>query len=323
MVGRDVAGDRPLVPGPGDRFGFIGVTASQSKINAVFPRWVEVLGLDGVELHPVDLPVGTPAEEYRRVVQAIRDDPRHHGALVTTHKVRVFEAARDLFAELDYYAELCSELSCISKREGRLRGYAKDPITAGRAMEEFLPPNYFGETSADVLCLGAGGSGLAISIYLMTRPSVGDRPRRIILVNRSGPRLEQCREIHAHLPSVTTAVEYVKNESPERNQLLMESLPPGSLVINATGMGKDRPGSPLADGAAFPQGGIAWELNYRGDLRFLEEARSQAEEHKLTIVDGWSYFVHGWSEVIAEAFGLELTPEVLERLSAEAEAVRL
>ena len=30
-------------------------------------------------------------------------------------------------------------MSCISKRNGRLRGYAKDPITSGLSLEAFLP----------------------------------------------------------------------------------------------------------------------------------------------------------------------------------------
>jgi hypothetical protein len=38
----------------------------------------------------------------------------------------------------------------------------------------------------------------------------------------------------------------------------------------------------------------------------------------LTIEDGWRYFVHGWSEVIAEVFDIDLTPQVRERLSDEA-----
>lgn len=311
-----------VIPRPGDRFGFIGVTATESKINVVFPRWAAILGLEGVDLHPLDLPLGTSPEEYRRVVQEIRHDLRYHGALVTTHKVRLLEAARDLFDELDHYARLCGEVSCISKRGARLRGHAKDPITAGRAMEEFLPPNHFGGTGGHVLCIGAGGSGLAISIYLMTARPSDDCPERIVLINRSRSRLEACRRVHASLPAVMTAVEYVENEDPERNVRLMESLPPGSMVINATGMGKDRPGSPLPEGAVFPRRGFVWELNYRGDLRFLEQARRQAEDRSLTVVDGWSYFVHGWSEVIAEAFGLELTPTLLKSLSEEAEEVR-
>ena len=47
------------------------------------------------------------------------------------------------------------------------------------------------------------------------------------------------------------------------------------MVVNATGLGKDSPGSPISDAATFPNGGIAWDFNYRGELLFLEQALSQ------------------------------------------------
>ena len=53
----------------------------------------------------------------------------------------------------------------------------------------------------------------------------------------------------------------------------MEALPAGSLVINATGLGKDRPGSPLTDHCKFPENGLVWELNYRGTLESCTRRR--------------------------------------------------
>ena len=63
------------------------------------------------------------------------------GALVTTHKIDLLKACRDLFDEFDYYAQLTGEISCISKRDGKLCGHAKDPISSGLALEAFLPEN--------------------------------------------------------------------------------------------------------------------------------------------------------------------------------------
>jgi shikimate 5-dehydrogenase len=94
------------------------------------------------------------------------------------------------------------------------------------------------------------------------------------------------------------------------------------MVINATGMGKDRPGSPVTDEGLFPEGGLAWELNYRGRLDFLRQARGQAESRELTVEDGWVYFLHGWSQVIAEVFHLDLTPELFVELDRAASALR-
>lgn len=303
------------------RLAFVGVTASRSSINRVFPRWADILGLDA-DLLPLDLPLDTSPQRYREVMMMLHDTAEVRGALVTTHKVRLLEAASDLFHELDEYADLCHEVSCIVKRDNRLLGSAKDPITAGRALWEFLPRGHFGTTGGHVVCLGAGGSGLALSIHLLTRPDVADRPRRIVLVNRSPQRLEVCRAVHARLGVPAGVVTYVASAQPERNDQLVSEAPPGSLVVNATGMGKDLPGSPVTDDAIFPADGYAWEFNYRGDLDFLHQARRQATARNLTVEDGWRYFVHGWSTVIAEVFGVDLSAATLTRLSAAAADLR-
>lgn len=305
------------------RFGFIGVTASQSSINQVFPAWVDELGLGHVQLDPVDLPIDAGTNQYRRVVRDIITDPDHRGALVTTHKVRLLEATADLFDELDPVAQLAGEVSCISKRDGRLRGHAKDPVTAGRSLAEFVPAGHFAG-DAEVLCLGAGGSGLAISLYLTTRPDPADRPRRITLVNRGAERLDECRSVLERLdaPEPAPEFEYIANADPAANDARMGELPPGSLVINATGMGKDVPGSPITDDARFPEHGLVWEINYRGELDFLRQAREQEATRGLTVEDGWRYFVHGWTTVIDEAFGLNLDRAAIDRLSAVAAEVR-
>ena len=83
-------------------------------------------------------------------------------------------------------------------------------------------------------------------------------------------------------------------------------------------MGKDRPGSPLPDDARWPDGVIAWELNYRGELDFLHQARAQG----VRAEDGWPYFLYGWTAVMAEVLGFELTPERFERLKAVADGSR-
>jgi shikimate dehydrogenase len=311
------------VAGAGPRFGFIGVTASRSSINRVFPAWAAELGLDGIRLDPVDLPLDTPAERYREVVRDIATDPEHHGALVTTHKVRLLQASADLFDALDPLARLTGEVSCISKRDGQLRGHAKDPITAGRAMAEFIPAGQFAG-NAEVLCIGAGGSGLAIAVHLATRPDPARRPARITLVSRGADRLAECRDVIDRLAvsGPPPGLRYLVNADPHRNDALLDTLPPGSLVINATGLGKDRPGSPVTDQARFPVRGLVWDLNYRGDLDFLHQARAQRAGRRLVVEDGWRYFVHGWSAVIDEAFGLRLDAAVIARLAAVAAGLR-
>lgn len=301
---------------------FVGVTTTKSSIMKIFPRWARVLGLGEARLEGRDLPLDAPRGLYRRAVEQIREDPLSVGALVTAHKIHLLKAARDLFDELDPYANLTGEVSCISKRDSRVVGHAKDPVTAGRSLEAMLPPGHFGRTDAGALCLGSGGSGTAISVYLMTRPNPEDRPQRIVMVGKDRESLQELRQVHDRIPDTDTAVEYVENGDPAVNDRLMSDLPPGSLVVNATGMGKDIPGSPLTEKGRFPEGGVVWELNYRGELDFLRQARRQQDARDLRVEDGWLYFLHGWSEVIAEVFHLDLTPEKFRALTEEAEATR-
>ena len=116
------------------------------------------------------------------------------------------------------------------------------------------------------------------------------------------------------------AFEYICNQDPARNDAIMGALPPGSIVINATGMGKDRPGSPITDAGLFPRGGIAWEFNYRGELDFLHQALAQEAARELHVEDGWVYFLHGWTQVIAQVFHIALDDALFARLAAIAEA---
>jgi shikimate dehydrogenase len=102
----------------------------------------------------------------------------------------------------------------------------------------------------------------------------------------------------------------------------MQSLPEYSIVINATGMGKDTPGSPISDNGLFPKNGIAWEFNYRGDLDFLHQALRQKESRNLTVEDGWLYFVHGWTQVVAQVLHIDLSPALFVRLAELAGSAR-
>ncbi len=303
-----------------NRFSFIGVTTGSSAIMRIFPYWAEHLGLEQAVMVGHDLPIHADPQAYRDLVTGLKADSLDLGALVTTHKIDLFAACRDLFDEIDPHARLCGETSCLSKRGGRLIAHAKDPITAGKSLDQIIPRGYW-RNDADVLCLGAGGSGIAISLDLMERADRGDRPRRIVVVNRSSERLQAMRRIHEQVES-DVAVEYVQNVDPRVNDRLMEELPAGSLVINATGMGKDTPGSPLTDGGRFPTAGVVWDLNYRGDLVFLQQAALQVSERNLSVHDGWVYFIYGWTSVMEEVFDVRFTSDDIATLSRIAADVR-
>lgn len=314
--------DYDVVAKEAPTFYFIGVTTGKSSINKVFPLWMQEMGRPEVVLEGIDHAIHDEPEAYRRSVAQIKVDPNSLGALVTTHKIDLFNAARDLFDEVDPYAELTGEVSCIASREdGRLAGYAKDPITAGLSMDAIVGENYFGRTGGHVLLLGAGGSSVATVLHLINKEQAGDRPAKIVVVNRSQGRLDHMQQM---VDSLDTDIEIVTicNEDPRVNDRLMAELPPGSIVINATGMGKDTPGSPITNHGLFPQDGIAWEFNYRGELDFMHQALAQAEARNLRVEDGWVYFIHGWSQVIGEALNIPITPELFARLDRAAASTR-
>lgn len=293
------------------RFSFIGVTTGKSAIMRVFPAWAEHLGLGAVEMSGHDLPIHADPARYREVVAALKADPLELGGLVTTHKIDLFRACRDLFDDVDPWAELCGEVSSLSKRGGQFRAHAKDPISSGRSLDEFVPPRHWRDTGADALLFGAGGSSLAITLHLLKGE---DRPARIVVVNRSAARLESMREVHERF-GAATPVQYIHNADPRVNDALLRAAPAGSLVVNGTGMGKDSPGSPVTDAGVFPEAALVWELNYRGELDFLHQANRQAAERGLHVEDGWRYFIHGWTCVVEEVFGVEMTPQRVDELA--------
>jgi len=302
-------------------FYFIGVTTWQSSIMQVFPLWMDILGRPDVVIEGLDHPPHDDPESYRSTVAQIKRDPLSIGALVTTHKMDIYAAAHDMFDYLDPYAQLTHELSSISKQAGRLEGHAKDPLTAGLSLDAIVGDSYFGNTGAHVLCFGAGGSALATLLHLINKEDADDRPERCVVVNRSQPRLDHMRKMVETLDT-DIRVDYVHNVSPIVNDEIMANMPESSVVVNATGMGKDYPGSPITDAGLFPVNGIAWEFNYRGALNFMYQALAQTKSRNVTVVDGWVYFLHGWSQVVAQVLHIELTKELLAELDKAASTVR-
>lgn len=288
-------------------FYFIGVSTGASSIMRVFPKWMQALALNAVVVG-IDLPPHAPAEEYRRVVTFIRDEPCALGGLVTTHKLDLYAACMDLFAYVDPYAEKLQEVSSLSKKNGQLCAYAKDPISSGLALETFVPQNFWAGHGGEVLLLGAGGSSLAMSLYLTQEKFGSNVPRRITIANRSTPRLDAAREKLSGLNG-NVAFRYEHCPDPAGNDALVKALPPYSLIVNATGLGKDAPGSPTTDAVEYPENSLVWEINYRGDLLFMRQAQAQQKAKNLRIEDGWIYFIHGWSQVVGEVFHIEMTPQ--------------
>ena len=291
---------------------FVGVSTGQSSIMKVFPKWATELGIGEAIIRGIDLPLNAPPESYREVVNFIRNDDQSRGALVTTHKIDLFRAARQQFDEFDWFATAMHEVSSISKRNGKLIGQAKDPVSAGRTLCSMLAENFWQNGGGQVFCIGAGGAGVAITWFILKGEHHLGRPPRIIVSDISAERLDHLQRL-VDSPQLETRL----IKSAEENDAIMHTLAPRSLIINATGLGKDRPGSPISDGTLLPSGSIVWELNYRGALDFLQQSRQQSVSGNLQIYDGWDYFIHGWTCVISDVFAIEIPNDsaTFQRLS--------
>ena len=215
--------------------------------------------------------------------------------------------------------DICDEVSCIAKRKDRLLGFAKDPLSSALALDHFVPQDHWRDPASGIYFAWARAVPPlpSASAWRMS----ASHPRRFLLTDISPERLASIRRIHERLDS-PVAFEYHLTRVAAESDALLHDLPPRSLVINATGLGKDRPGSPLSDTARFPQGGLVWELNYRGERDFMRAAIAQSNERNLTVEDGWNYFLHGWTQVIAEVFDIQLDRETFGKLSEAASALR-
>ncbi|MDP3721169.1 MAG: hypothetical protein Q8R09_01800, partial [Anaerolineaceae bacterium] len=171
------------------------------------------------------------------------------------------------------------------------------------------------------LCFGSGGSAIATLLHLINKNDKGDRPAKFTFVNRSQGRLDHAKEMVSNLKT-DIEIEYICNSDPKVNDGIMEKFPPYSVIINATGMGKDTPGSPITWEGKFPMNSVSWEFNYRGELDYLHQSLAQVESRNVKVEDGWIYFVHGWTQVVAQVLHFDLTPALFEKLNEAASSVR-
>lgn len=296
---------------------FVGVTTAQSAIVPIYPRWAEVLGISPA-LRGLDFPLGAPPEAYRAAVAHIKHDPLSLGGLVTSHKLNLLQASLDLFDQLGESARLLHEVSSVSKRGATFWGRALDDVTSGLALRSLLPSDHWKASRGELLLLGGGGASIATTLCLHRAEQTGaDTPSHIHVCDVDARRLVDMRTLHADI-GFSIPITYRLAGAPSDNDAVMAALPDGSMVINATGMGKDRPGSPLTDAARFPNAGVVWELNYRGELAFLAQARQQERSRSLAVHDGWDYFIYSWTQVIADVHDIEIPTSgpLFELLSA-------
>jgi len=281
---------------------FVGVSTGGSLAHAVFDRWAAALDRPW-RLRGLDLPIGTPPRTYRRLLAAVRGNPAVVGAVVTAHKLRLYRACAAGITLGDDLVEVTREVNTLAAADGLVRGYARDAL----ALSHVLQP------AADVLCLGAGGAGTALLLALRERET-----RSATFADTSPEALDDLRAVAERAGANGTRLSYVPVKVPADCDALVAGPPAPQLVVNATGLGKDAPGSPVSDGAPFGPSTLAWDFNYRGGLEFLRQAAAR----RAPTVDGWDYFVAGWTGCLTAIAGVPFTGEVLAGFATAAAPYR-
>ncbi|MBM9467854.1 hypothetical protein [Nakamurella leprariae] len=300
---------------------FIGISTAGSSVHRAFPVWAPVFA-PGACLRGVDLPEDADPEQFRRLLVAMRDNPAVHGAVVTSHKLRLHRAAHDLLDAADTLVHLTHEINSLDTRDG-VRAFARDAESLDVVLR--VPGVLHG--GAPLVCIGAGGS--AIALLLATRldvpatitagapvPAAAARP--LTILGRRQASLDEIAGVAQRCGIDQEGPDLVLATDSVSYRARLTDLPAGSVVINATGLGKTAPGSPLAGPEAFPPGIVAWDFNYRGPLTFLEQARAAG----VPTEDGWDYFLAGWSCALAAITGTELTDERFADLVARSSSLR-
>lgn len=296
---------------------FVGISTGGSGVHATYPRWAPLFA-PGSVLRGIDLPEDADPERFRALLRTMAANPAVRGAVVTSHKLRLHRAGRELFDGTEPVVDLTHEVNSLDTRNG-IRAFARDPQSLDAVLDQTVGDR-------PTVCIGSGGSAIAlllatqldIAATLRTgRPVVrpdGSGRGPLTIVGRDPDALAEVRDVLRRCGLTDRPVRLVHAPSPDELRRTLATALPGTAVINATGLGKTAPGSPLPDPDCFPADALAWDFNYRGPLTFLDQARAAG----IPAVDGWDYFVAGWSAALAAITDRDLTPELLDAALAAA-----
>jgi len=296
-----------------DKFAFIGVTTKSSSVVNIFHAWCDILEVNWELVH-WDLPVDCHSNEYSRIASSFRSE-EIIGGLVTTHKANLFINEWRNFDLLEPLSLILNEIGVVFKRDGELCGGVSDVKSGGVILKTLTDSQIWRDGNRHVYILGAGGAGLA-ALWNLIYFGIGNA-KHISVVEPNPNRREIARQLSSYVKNYKVEVlpgnDGIANEYIDNSEI-------GSLIINASGLGKDRFGSPISSNFIFPERAIVWEFNYRGDLKFLKQAKDQENERKLIILDGFEYFACGWSVVMSRVAGKVWTHDVFREFLKVASA---
>ena len=288
------------------KFVFLGVSTGSSAVNLLFPRWCEVLGVDWT-LEGVDLPIGSDPGQYRNFgFNARRPDNRCIDNFTQGSCLRRREQpSRPSRA---FVRGVRRSGSIASRWKEFWWGGVSDVASGGEILKSLFSSEQWLSGQREVLIIGGGGAGLAAAWNIAVN-GIGSA-RRILIVEHSLERSSKIQDLVANWP--TKCRVDVLSGSGSGDLDVVTSFSDGSLIINASGVGKDQPGSPVSDSVVFPLASTFWEFNYRGDLPLMHRAYLQERFPRTKVEDGKRYFATGWSVVMSKVAGRAWSPSIAE-----------
>src|SRR5215469_14485589 len=155
---------------------FLGISTAGSLAHRTFPGWSRLF-CPGAVMRGVDLPDGASPAEFRELVAAMTANPRVLGAVVTSHKLRLFRACQDLLDYAEPLVALTQEIADVDTRDG-VRAFARDP------------------QSLDIILDGIGGpdarTGAAIRVSAALAVCAARAPGRCSASARVGRQSRSC-----------------------------------------------------------------------------------------------------------------------------------
>ena len=297
---------------------FVGISTEGSSVHQAFPLWAPILAPNGV-LRGVNLPEDSEPERFRELVTNMRDNPHVMGAVVTSHKLRLYRAVSDL-VEADAFVELTHEINSLDTRDG-IRAFARDAQSLDVVLDTTATDSP--DPRRPFICIGAGGSAIALLLAMsldvqktldtgsVSRPTLANRRGSLSIVGRRQQSLDEIADVCHRIGLDRSEIDLILASTPDHVSEITRAAERSTVVANSTGLGKTSPGSPLPGPAAFAPHTVAWDFNYRGPLTFLEQARQATS---VRTEDGWDYFLAGWSAALAAVGQLEFTPGLLNEV---------
>jgi shikimate 5-dehydrogenase len=280
---------------------FLGVRTRGSASHKAFPAWMRAIDWSA-SLVGVDMALNSDCAGYGEFLARMKNDEYCAGAQITSHKVGVFECLSDELDRLDPDARSLGEVGAISMAAGTLTGFSPDMLALTDELTRMLTAGDSAPSPREVIILGGGGAGRAVALT-SARFGTGLVPR-ITITERDATVLADLKiRLSASLASAGQGSLQFREGAD--NDEIVRNAPAGSLIVNATGRGKDIAGSPVSEDVIFPAESIAWDLNYRGDLRFLHQARAQRASNGVRVLDGWNYFLRNWYVCLQRLAGHE------------------